>query len=53
MSLMSDVTHQVNHPPTCTSIHHSRGEGGALEALEVFFLHKFKMCANETHAIHI
>ena len=24
MSLMGDVIHQVNHPPTCTSIYHSQ-----------------------------
>ena len=25
MSLIGDVIHQVNHPPTCTSIYHSQG----------------------------
>ena len=25
MSLMGAVIHQVNHPPTCTSIYHSQG----------------------------
>ena len=25
MSLMGEVIHQVNHPPTCTSIYHSQG----------------------------
>ena len=25
MSLMGEVIHQVNHPPTCTSIYHSLG----------------------------
>ena len=24
MSLIGDVIHQVNHPPTCTSIYHSQ-----------------------------
>ena len=37
MSLTSDVTHEVNHPPTCTSIYHSQG------ALKVFF------CINLSH----
>ena len=25
MSLIGDVIHEVNHPPTCTSIYHSQG----------------------------
>ena len=36
MSLMSDVTHQVKHPPTCTI--HSPFTGG---------LKRVKMCANK------
>ena len=32
MSLMGDVIHQVNHPPTCTSIYHSQ-EGILLAGL--------------------
>ena len=31
MSLMGEVIHQVNHPPTCISIYHSQG------ALKVFW----------------
>ena len=31
MSLMGEVIHQVNHPPTCTSIYHSQ------ETLKVFW----------------
>jgi len=26
MSLMSNVTRQVKHPPTCTTINHSQGK---------------------------
>ena len=29
MSLMSDVTRQVKHPPTCTTTHHSQGRKSA------------------------
>ena len=39
MSLVSDVTHQVKHPPTCTI--HSPFTGGL--KLKCFFL----VCANE------
>ena len=38
MSLMDDVIHQVNHPPTCTSIYHSQG------ALKVFLLAGLLIC---------
>ena len=38
MSLMSDVRHQVNHPPTCTSIYNSQG------ALQVFLLVGLLIC---------
>ena len=38
MSLMGDITHQVNYPPTCTSIYHSQG------ALKVFFLAGLLIC---------
>ena len=38
MSLMGDVIHQVNHPPSCTSIYHSQG------ALKVFLLAGLLIC---------
>ena len=47
MSLMSDVTYQVKHPPTGTIIRHSQG-GGVKSAC--FF--KSKMCANR-RAMHV
>ena len=42
MSPMSDVTHQVKHPPTCAI--HSPFTGGVKKC---FFFMKLKMCANE------
>ena len=38
MSLMNDVIHQVNHPPTRTSIYHLQG------ALKVFLLAGLLIC---------
>ena len=47
MSLMSDVTHQVKHPPTCT-IH-----SPFTRENKKFFFVKSKMCANIRHTMHI
>ena len=43
MSLVSDVTYQVKHPPTCTI--HSPFTG---VKTEVFFFMTSKVCGNET-----
>ena len=43
MSLVSDVTHQVKHPPTCTI--HSPFTGGL--KLKCFLFITSKLCANE------
>ena len=40
VSLMGEVMHQVNHPPTCISIYHSQG------ALKVFWFTNIVMAYN-------